>query len=118
MMSSDKIDPCNGDDAGDAVVAADDDGDDDGGDNGDDDDDDEDDDDGDDDDDDDGGDDDDGDDVVLYSAVTPCYCSMLGALGRVHVWKDMAFHCPWGYVSVTEPSPSSRSWHAAYHTEP
>ena len=21
--------------------------------------------------------------VVLYSAVTPCYCSMLGALGRV-----------------------------------
>ena len=35
----------------------------------------------DDDDDEDDGDDDDG--VVLYSAVTPCYCSMLGALGRV-----------------------------------
>ena len=28
-------------------------------------------------------DDDDGDDVRLYSAVTACYCSMFGALGRV-----------------------------------
>ena len=32
---------------------------------------------------DDDGDDDDDDDVDLYCAVTPCYCSTLGALGRV-----------------------------------
>ena len=38
----------------------------------------------DDDDDDDGDDDDDDDDDdVHYSAITPCYCSMLGALGGV-----------------------------------
>ena len=37
----------------------------------------------DDDDDNDDDDDDDDDDVGLYSAVTPCYCSLLGALGRV-----------------------------------
>ena len=40
-------------------------------------------------------DDDDDDDVVLYSAVTPCYCSMLGALGRV---VNSEACCPMGAV--------------------
>ena len=40
-----------------------------------------------DDDDDDVDDDDDDDDVVLYSAVTPCICNMLSALGRI--WKAL-----------------------------
>ena len=34
-------------------------------------------------------DDDDDDDVHWYSAVTPCYCSMLGALGRVESYGSL-----------------------------
>ena len=55
-------------------------------------------DDGDDDDDDDfdDDDDDDGDDVVLYSAVTPCYCSMLStSRGNLSVdisWQSLCRH--------------------------
>ena len=41
-------------------------------------------------------DDDDDDDVVLYSAVTPCYCSMLSALGRVVSFKVC---CQWALLS-------------------
>ena len=42
-------------------------------------------------------DDDDDDDVVLYSAVTPCYCSMLGALGRAASFEAC---CQWVILSV------------------
>ena len=45
-------------------------------------------------------DDDDGDDVVvyiLYSAVTTCYCSMLGALGRVESCEDC---CQWSPIYI------------------
>ena len=42
-------------------------------------------------------DDDDDDDVHLYSAVTPCYCSMLGALGRV---VSLEACCQWALLSV------------------
>ena len=31
--------------------------------------------------------DDDDDDAVLYSSITPCNCSMLGALGRVESFE-------------------------------
>ena len=34
-------------------------------------------------------DDDDDDDVVLYSAVSSCYCSMLGAIGRVESFEAL-----------------------------
>ena len=47
--------------------------------------------------DDDGGDDDDGDDVHWYIAVTPCYCSMLGALGRVESFEAL---CQGALLSV------------------
>ena len=50
-----------------------------------------------DDDNDDDDDDDDDDDVHLCSAVTPCYCSMLGALGRV---VSLEACCQWALLSV------------------
>ena len=42
-------------------------------------------------------DDDDDDDVYWYSAVTLCYCSMLGALGRV---VSVEACCQWALLSV------------------
>ena len=41
--------------------------------------------------------DDDDDDVVLYSIITPCYCSMLGALGSVVSFEA---RCQWALLSV------------------
>ena len=41
--------------------------------------------------------DDDDDVVVLYSSVTPCYCSMLGALGRVDSFEAC---CQWALLAV------------------
>ena len=37
-----------------------------------------------------------GDDVVLYSAVTPCYCSMFDALGRAVSFEAC---CQWSYLT-------------------
>ena len=39
----------------------------------------------------------DDDDVVLYSTVTPCYCSKLGALGSVVSFEAC---CQWALLSV------------------
>ena len=42
-----------------------------------------------------GGDDNDDDDLVLYNTVTPCYCSMLGALGRI---VSVEACCQWLFI--------------------
>ena len=42
-------------------------------------------------------DDDDGNDVVIYSAVTPCYCSMLNAHVRVVSFEAC---CQWAQLKV------------------
>ena len=54
-------------------------------------------------------DDDDDDDVVLYSAVAPCYCSLLSALGRV-VSLELEACCQWVLRSVQMLVWSCQMW--------
>ena len=54
------------------------------------------------------------DDVVLLSAVTPCYCSMLSALSRVESFEAC---CQWALLSVQRTRLVTLPYYCSYCTE-